>query len=161
MDYLINNYQWILGIAAVISVYITFVLLPQLKENDVKNVYQSLGEPYLLWQQNDRETDYWGRYEREKMRFIDSKNRWAVIQTPVIPFPMNFAWEFEWFGEKHYASTIGLSNAEYQRAGIRFLNQMEAIWYQKTAAQFGTKEIMEIAKNQKPINPEKIWQYAN
>ncbi len=160
MDYLISNYQWILGIAAVMAAYITFVLLPQLKENDVKNVYQHAGKPILMLQVSELEKDYWARVTREQRRYIDSGNRWAVIQTPVVYFPYNSAFEFEWFSVKYHRSTIGLSYDEYLVAGLAFYREMKAIWEQKAYGQFGMDTLMQ-AKNQQAINPEKIWQYAN
>lgn len=159
MDYLLANWQLILGIAVVMAAYITFVLLPQLRENDVKNVYQHAGTPRLILQVSELEKDYWMRVEREKRRYIDSKNRWAVIQTPLIYFPLNTAFEFEWFGEKHHRSTIGLSYDEYLTAGLAFYLEMKSIWDKKVYGQFGMNTLME-TKNQQPLNPEKIWQYA-
>lgn len=161
MDHIIDFWPLYLGIAVVLFGYVFLVLLPQLRENDVKNKYQHAGEPRLLLQASELEKDYWTRFEREKMRYLDSRNRWAVVQTPVIPFPMNTAFEFEWFGKKYHTSTIGLSYAEYLQAGLRFYAQMRAIWDKEVYGQFGMKEMMETTRNQIPVDPDKLWSNTN
>lgn len=158
MNFILEYWQLILGIAAMLFGYVVLILRPQLRENDTKNIYQSLAEPRVLIQYSELEKDYQARYERERMRYLDARNRWAIIQTPVIYFPMNACFEVEWFGEKHYPSTIGLSYDEYQMAAITFQRKLKAIWDKKTGAAFGTKEMMEMTRQQKPFNPEKLWQ---
>ena len=161
MSFIIEYWLLILGVAAMLFGYVLLILLPQLRENDVKNKYQHAGEPRLLLQSSELEKDYWTRFEREKMRYIDSRNRWATVQTPVIPFPMNTAFEFEWFGKTYHTSTVGLSYAEYLLASIRFYNQMRAIWDKETYSQFGMKTMMETTKQQKTVDADKLWQNAN
>lgn len=161
MSFIIEYWLLILGVAAMLFGYVLLILLPQLRENDVKNKYQHAGEPRLLLQSSELEKDYWTRFEREKMRYIDSKNRWATVQTPVIPFPMNCAFEVEWFGKKYHRSTVGLSYTEYLAAGVRFYAEMRAIWDKETYSQFGMKTMMETTKQQKPVDADKLWQNAN
>lgn len=158
MDYLIQHWILILGIAIVMAAYITFILLPQIRKNDVKNVYQSLAEPKVLIQHNELETDYIARYERERMRYLDSKNRWAIVQPPVIFFPLNAAFEVTWFGEKHHVSTIGLTYEEYLTAAILFQRKLKEIRDKHVYGQFGSKELIEITRQQKTIDPNKLWQ---
>lgn len=145
------------------AAYITFVLLPRLRKNDMKNVYQSLAEPRVLVQHSEFESDYLARYEREKKRYIDSGNRWAIIQVPVIFFPMNAAFEVEWFGQKYYQSTIGLTYEEYLAAALDFQRKMKSIRDQHVYGEFGTAKMMEITRNQQTLNPNKIWlkDYSN
>lgn len=158
MDFIIEYWILILGVAALIFGYVFLILIPQLRENDLKNVYQHAGEPRMIWQTSELEKDFWTRYERERMRYMDSKNRWATVQTPVIPFPMNTAWEFRWFGKVYHVSTVGLSYSDYLLAGVRFYHQMRATWDKEVYNEFGTKEMMETIKNQKPVDTDKLWQ---
>lgn len=158
MKFVLEYWQLILGCALLIFAYVFLVLIPQLRENDVKNVYQHSGEPRLLLQTSELEKTFWTKYERERMRYMDAKNRWATVQTPVIPFPMNTAWEFQWFGKNYHISTVGLSYSEYLLAGVRFYHQMRTIWDRETCNAFGTKAMMEEVKGQKPVDVDKLWQ---
>ena len=158
MDYFIKYWPFILGAAVVMAGYITFIFLPQLRKNDTKNVYQSLAEPKVLIQHNELETDYVARYERERMRYIDSKNRWAIVQPPVIFFPLNAAFEVTWFGEKHHISTIGLTYEEYLIAGVQFQRKLKEIRDKHVYGQFGTEKLIETTRHQKPVNPDRLWQ---
>ena len=158
MEFIREYWPLILGAAVICFGYVWLVLLPQLRENDVKNVYQHVAEPKIVMQVSEMETDFWARCEREKMRYLDSKNRWAIVQTPVIPFPINTAFEFEWFGEKHYRSTVGLSYAEYLVAGIQFYSEMRAIWDKKTTEHVGMQKMMELTRNQQPLTEDRLWQ---
>lgn len=158
MEFIREYWILILGLAVLLLAYVFLILVPQLRENDLKNVYQHAGEPRIILQSSELETDYWARYERERMRYLDSKNRWATVQTPVIPFPMNCAFEFQWFGQKHPISTVGLSYMDYLLASVRFYAKMRAIWDQQVYASFGMKEMMEKTKQQQPVDPDKLWQ---
>ena len=158
MPFLVEFWPIIVGAAVLIAVYIVLILIPQLRENDLKNVYQHAGEPRMIWQASELEKDFWTRYERERLRYIDSRNRWATVQTPVIPFPMNTAWEFQWFGQKYHTSTVGLSYTDYLLAGVRYYAQMRTIWDKEVYASFGTKEMMEQIKHQQPVNVDHLWQ---
>lgn len=158
MSFIIEYWQAIVGVALLLLGYVVLILLPELRKNDVKNVYQHAGEPRLLIQASELEKDFWARFEREKLRYLDSKNRWATVQTPVIPFPMNTAFEHVWFGKKYHVSTIGLSYADYLAAGVRFYGQMRAIWEKEIVTQFGNDTLMQNVKNQTPVQPENIWQ---
>lgn len=161
MDHLREFWPLYLGIAVALFGYVLLVLLPQLRENDTKNRYQHAGEPRMLLQTSELEKDFWTRFEKEKMRYLDSKNRWATVQTPVIPWPINTAFEFEWFGQKYHRSTIGMSYGEYLIAAVRFYNEMKAIWDKETYTQFGMKEMMEKTRQQIPINPDNLWSNSN
>lgn len=161
MDFILEYWILILGVAAMLFGYVALILLPQLRENDVKNKYQHAAEPRILWQTSELEKDYWARFEREKLRYMDARNRWATVQTPVIPWPMNTAFEFEWFGKTYHISTIGLSYAEYMRAGLAFYQKMHAIWDKEVYGEFGMDQLMEKTKNQKTVNTDKIWNNAN
>jgi len=158
MDYLTQYWQLILGVALIMAGYITFVLLPQLRKNDVKNVYQSLAEPKVLIQHSELERDYVQRYERERARYLDSKNRWAIIQPPVIFFPINSAFEVSWFGEKHHVSTIGLTYEEYLTAAILFQRKLKEIRDKHVYGKLGSKKMIEITRHQKPADTDKFWQ---
>jgi len=152
MAFLLQYWEIVVAAAAFIFGYVFLFLIPQLRESDLKNIYQHAGEPRLLLQASELEKDFWTRYERERLRYMDSKNRWATVQTPVIPFPLNTAWEFQWFGKTYHTSTVGLSYSEYLLAGIRHYHQMRTIWDKEVCAAFGTKEMMETIKSQKPRN---------
>lgn len=158
MSFIIEYWQLIVGVALLLLGYVVLILLPELRKNDIKNVYQHAGEPRLLLQASELDKNFWATVEREKLRYLDSKNRWAVVQTPVIPFAINTSWEFQWFGKKYHITTIGLSYAEYLAAGVRFYNEMRIIWEKEIYSQFGTDKLMETAKQQKPVQPENIWQ---
>jgi len=157
MDYFLKVWPFILGGALLIAAYITLVVLPKMYKNDLKNVYQSLAEPKVLIQHSEFETDYNVRYERECMRYRDSKNRWAIVQVPVIYFPLNAAFEVEWFGEKHHPSTIGLTYEEYLVEAVNFQRKLKAIRDRHVYGQFGTKKMMQTTRNQQELNPNKIW----
>jgi len=161
MEFLIAYCQLIVGAALILFGYVALILLPELRKNDVRNIYQHAGEPRLLIQSSELERDFWAKFEREKKRYLDAGNRWAVRQTPVIPFPMNTAWEFEWFGHKYHKTTIGLSYSEYLIAAVRHYHEMKGIWEKEVYTTFGTKDLMEKVKNQQPANPENLWQNAN
>jgi len=148
----------IAGIAALIFGYVLLILIPQLRENDTRNIYQNLGEPRMIWQVSELEKDFWTRYERERMRYIDSRNRFAIVQAPIIPFPYNTAWEFRWFDKTYHLSTVGLSYGDYLMAGVRFYHQMRKVWDEQVYTSFGTKEMMEKIKDQKPVDPDRLWQ---
>lgn len=158
MDYLIQNVYWILGVATVMAGYITFILLPQLRKNDTKNVYQSLAEPKVLIQHSELETDYMARYERERMRYLDAKNRWAIVQPPVIYFPINMAFRVTWFGADHYVSTIGMTYEEYVIEALRFQRKLKEIRDKHVYGQFGTEKLIETTRKQQPANPDRLWQ---
>lgn len=161
MAFIVEFWPIILGAAVLIAVYVVLILIPQLRENDLKNVYQHAGEPRLIMQTSEQEKNFWARYERERMRYLDSKNRWATVQTPVIPFPLNTAWEFQWFGQKYHVSTVGLSYSEYLLAGVRFYHQMLAIWDKEVCSEFGINNLMQNVKNQTPVDVDRLWQRTN
>lgn len=161
MNFILEYWQLIVGLALLLFGYVALILIPELRKNDVKNVYQHLAEPRLLLQVSELEKDFWSRFEKEKLRYLDSKNRWATVQTPVIPFPMNTAFEHVWFGKKYHVSTIGLSYADYLVAGVRFYHQMRTIWEREVCSTFGTEKLMEAVKKQTPVDPDKLWQNTN
>lgn len=158
MDYFVKYWPLILGAAIVMAGYITFILLPQLRKNDVKNVYQSLSEPKVLIQHNEMETDYIARYERERMRYLDAKNRWAIVQPPVIYFPINMAFKVTWFGAEHYVSTIGMTYEEYVIEALQFQRKLKEIRDKHVYGQFGTEKLIETTRKQQPANPDRLWQ---
>jgi len=161
MSFIIQYWQLIVGVAILLFGYVVLILLPELRKNDLKNKYQHAGEPRMIWQTSELEKDFWVRVQREQLRYMDSKNRWATVQTPVIPFPINTAFSHTWFGKEYHVSTIGLSYADYMLAGVRFYNQMRAIWEKEVVTQFGNDTLMKEVKQQTPVNPDNIWQNAN
>lgn len=163
MDYFIKYWPYLLGVSVIISGYIVLFILPQLRKNDMKNVYQSLAEPRVLVQHSEWESDYMARYERERRRYLDSGNRWAVVQPPVIFFPLNAAFEVEWFGEKHHISTIGLTYDEYLTAALAFQRKLKSIRDKHVYGEFGNEKMMQTTRNQKQLDPNKIWlrDYSN
>lgn len=160
MDFIRDYWILILGVALMLFGYVWLILYPQLRENDVKNKYQSAAEPRILFQDSELEKGYSARFERERMRYMDAKNRWAMVQTPVIFFPMNTAFKIDWFGQTHHISTIGLSYTEYLFAGVRLYAKLRAIWDKEVYGQFGVKELME-TKKQTPVDPDRLWQNSN
>lgn len=157
MEFILEYWIAILGVAVLILGYIFIVLIPELRRNDTKNIYQNLGEPRMIWQTSELDTGFWARYEKERMRYIDSGNKWAVVQTPVIPFPYNTAWEFKWFGKVYHVTTVGLSYGDYLLAGVRFYHKMRKVWDQEVYSQLGVQQLME-SKKQTPVNPDTLWQ---
>ena len=158
MHFILEHWQLILGIAAIMGLYIRFWLLPIMRKNDVKNVYQHAARPCLILQINGEDKEFWARVEREQLRYLDSKNRWALVQPPVIYFPYHCAFEFEWFGQKYHRSTTNMSYDEYLFAGIAFYHEMVEIWDKQVYGKHGMQNMMQMTRNQKPVDGDRLWQ---
>lgn len=130
-------------------------ILPLVNANELKRQYQSAAEPTIIHQVGENDDEFWARVQRERARYEGSGNRWALKQSPVIPFPFNRAFEIDWFGEKHLLSTIGMGKAEYFAAANRTYNTLLAKWQRETGHAFGDDATM-AANGQKPFDGN-IW----
>lgn len=134
-------------------------ILPLLAKNELMNKYQSAHEPQLILQSCEMDTDFWGKVQREQARYVDAKNRWALEQNPVIPFPFNQEFSFQWFDETKKVSTVGLGQREYLAAAIRQYDECLKIWQQKTGKEFGYNATFQAA-GQRPAQSD-IWASSN
>ena len=139
----------LLLVAVIVLGYVFIILIPKIRENKVKVKYQSLAEPKIFWQNSIVGGDYLAEYEKEKMRYVSAGNLLAAVQTPVIFFPRNAEFEFEWFGEIHRPSTVNLSEEQYMMAGVAFYKKMKIIWDTNLGIAYGTREMIRITQGQK------------
>lgn len=158
-SFFITFWPFIVGAAIVIFGYVFLVVIPTARENRRKVEYQHAGEPVLFWQNHENETDYWLRFRKEQARYIDANNRWAKVQTPVLPFPKNCEFEFEWFGEIHRPSTVGLTELQYIQAGERHYVKFKKIWDLKAYGAHGMDKMMEATRKQQVLADDAdIWE---
>ena len=149
-----------LGIAICAAVfYYRAWIAPLIEQNKLKQKYQSAAEPYLVIQSCEMDKGFWARYQTEVSRFVDSGNKWALEQVPVIPFPFNSNFEFQWFDKTLEVSTVGLGQREFLAASIRQLDECTKIWQQKTGKEFGYNATFQ-ATGQKAAQGD-IWASAN
>lgn len=154
----LSDYWFIVaGAALYLWWYVASVIMPQMKENDLKNAYQNAGEPKLIWQHSETAAEFWAVVERERARYKDSGNAWAQKQNPVIPFPAHAAFSVEWFGRQYNLNTIGLGQREYYRAGVAFYDVLLAEWQRQVFGSFGEETMMKEVKGQEPFDPKTVW----
>ena len=110
---------------------------PLFAENEMKRGYQSAANPQLVLQSCEMDTDFWAKVQRERARYEQSGNKWALEQNPVIPFPFNREFSFQWFEKRFDVSTVGLGQREYLAAAMRQYDECLKIWQQKTGKEFG------------------------
>jgi len=110
---------------------------PLFAENALKRQYQSATEPTIILQFAENDDEFWAKVQRERARYEGSGNRWALKQSPVIPFPFNMEFSFTWFDEKFNVSTVGLGKREYLAAAIRQYDQCLSAWQKQTGKEFG------------------------
>ncbi len=151
---------WFIVVAALLyfAWYVLDVVIPAVKENDLKNSYQNVGEPKLIFQHSETAAEFWAIVERERARYVESGNKWAQKQSPVIPFPCQASFSVEWFGREYNLNTIGLGQREYYRAGIAFYDVLLAEWQRQVFGKFGEETLMKEVKGQDPFDPVKVWQ---
>jgi len=112
-------------------------LLPIFAQNALKRSYQSAANPQLVLQSCEMDTDFWAKVQRERARYEQAGNKWALEQNPVIPFPFNSEFSFQWFEKRFDVSTVGLGQREYLAAAMRQYDECLKIWQQKTGKEFG------------------------
>ncbi len=134
-------------------------IMPLLAQNQLKQKYQSAHEPQLILQSCEMDTDFWAKVQRERARYVDAKNAWALEQNPVIPFPFNQEFSFQWFDKTMNVSTVGLGQMEYLDAAKRQYVECVKIWQQKTGKEFGYDATFQAA-GQKPVHSD-IWASSN
>ena len=132
---------------------------PLFAENALKRGYQSAANPQLVLQSCEMDTDFWAKVQRERARYVDAKNRWALEQNPVIPFPFNQEFSFQWFDKTMNVSTVGLGQREYLSAAVRQYDECLKIWQQKTGKEFGYNATFQAA-GQRPAQSD-IWASSN
>ena len=145
-----------LVIGIVLFIFYRFVILPMAKENDLKNQYQNLAEPRLITQVGETDNEFWARVNRERQRFIQSGNNWAIKQVPVIPIPFDTVFTIKWFGQEYNYSTVGMGHREYHRQATLIYDQMYTIWQTKVFGKFG-EHIVYGARGQEPFDPNNLW----
>ena len=146
-----------LGIAICAAVfYYRAWIAPLVAQNKLKQKYQSAHEPQLVLQSCEMDTDFWAKVKKERARYIDAKNAWALEQNPVIPFPFNQEFSFQWFDKTMNVSTVGLGQMEYLDAAKRQYVECVKMWQQKTGKEFGYDATMR-ASGQAQFDENKIW----
>lgn len=153
--------KYILFFLAVAAVFVFFRLYiaPIIAQNEMKRAYQSAAVPQLVLQSCEMDTDFWAKVRREQARYEQSGNKWALEQNPVIPFPFNAVFEFQWYDVKMKVATVGLGQREYLAAAIRQYDECLKVWQAKTGKEFGYDATFQ-ATGQKPVNPD-IWANQN
>jgi len=140
---------------AVVFFYNTYIS-PLLAVNQLKRQYQSAAEPQLVLQSCEMDTDFWAKVKRERERYNQAGNTWSLEQSPVIPFPFNSEFSFQWFEKRFDVSTVGLGQREYLAAAIRQYDECLKMWQQKTGKEFGYDKVF-TANGQKEFNAEETW----
>lgn len=138
----------------IIFFYRAFVL-PLIRLNQLKNDYQSAAQPRLMEQVGENDDEFYQRVERERARFLDSGNKWAVKQIPVIAIPQNQAFTIDWFGTDYKYSTVGLGQMEYHRMAFEIYVQLYEVWSRETSV-FGSEKVA-LANGQKPFDIKQTW----
>jgi len=148
----------IAGIILLIIVWNWVVKLrKQMALNDLKNSYQHAGEPILLLQGGESDDEYWMRYKRERARYVEAGNPWALRQNPVVPFPFNSKFRVEWFDKVYYPSTVGLKFGTYLQSAESFYFELKRQWDKEIYGSFGDDVLMQKSKGQKEFDPETVW----
>ena len=145
-------------IGACVFFYRAFIL-PLIAQNEFKQSYQSAAVPQLVFQSCEMDTDFWAKVQREQARYEQAGNKWALEQNPVIPFPFNATFEFQWYDKKMIVSTVGLGQREYLAAAIRQYDECLKMWQAKTGKEFGYDVTFQ-ATGQKPVQGD-IWASSN
>lgn len=146
----------LLLIGIVLFVFYRLVILPMAKENDLKNQYQSAAEPRLILQVGETDNEFWAHVTRERQRFIQSGNNWALKQVPVIAIPYDSVVTIKWFDKEYNYSTVGMGYREYTRQSMIIYDQLYTIWQSKVFGKFGEKVVYE-ARGQDPFDPNNLW----
>lgn len=145
-------------IGACVFFYRAFIL-PLIAQNELKQSYQSAAVPQLVLQSCEMDTDFWAKVQREQARYEQAGNKWALEQNPVIPFPFNATFEFQWYDKKMIVSTVGLGQREYLAAAIRQYDECLKMWQTKTGKEFGYDATFQ-ATGQKQAHGD-IWASSN
>lgn len=145
------------AVAFIVTVYYFVLVRPLMRENKAKKWYASEAALRVITQDSPMDLDFWARYERECARFRDSGNKASLIQVPVLPYPFDTAFEFEFFGERYRRSTIGMDYNEYRLKSYLFLCEFKAKWEQKVYEDFDMKTLMQDFKKQRPLDEKDIW----
>lgn len=131
---------------------------PLWRENDLKRQYQSAAEPRLMCQVGEEDDEFYARVERERLRFRESGNNWALKQTPVIAMWRNRAFTITWYGKEYDYSTVGLSQMDYHRFCLEAYIQLYEVHSRETG-RFTEPEFAQ-AFGQKPFTQQNVWQKA-
>lgn len=146
----------LLAIAVGVAVFFyRAYVLPGIRLNALKNEYQNIAQPRLFTQAGETDTEFWQRVQRERARFIDVKNTWAVKQIPVIAILFNQSFVITWFGKEYPYNTVGLGQMEYNQMAFEIYCQLFAVWSREISVH-GEQNVA-MANGQKPFDPNKIW----
>lgn len=129
--------------------------LPGARLNGQKRQYQSAAEPSKMEQVGENDREFYERVQRERARYVDAGNNWALKQNPVIAIWRNRAFTIVWFGKEYDYSTVGLSQMDYHRAAQTIYTQLSEIWSRETNI-FGDDTFAQ-ATGQKPFDANKTW----
>lgn len=143
----------VIGMAVVF--YNTYIA-PLVRANNLKRKYQSAAEPVIILQTCESDNEFWAKVRREQARYTDVGNAWALQQSPVIPFPFNATFSFQWFEKRMDVATVGLGQGEYLSAAKRQYDECLKEWQKQTGKEFGYDKAF-TANGQKEFNKEEIW----
>lgn len=156
--FFLDFWPYLAVIAAVLAVgFVVIVVIPMARENRLKGWYASEAEFRIMMQHSEMDRGFWARYERECERFRGSGNKAALIQVPLLPYPFNTHFEFEFFGVTYRRSTVGESFEEYMRSAVRFHAEFKSKWEQKVFEDFDMATFMHGFKKQEPLDKADIW----
>ena len=132
-------------------------IMPLIQQNNLKLEYQSMAEPRLLLQAGESDIEFWQRVERERERFNQSGNKWALKQMPVIAIPQNQVFTITWFGDKKSYSTVGMSQMEYVIISGKIFKTLYEEWSKQLNITFDQDQVNE-AKGFVKVDPKTVWQ---
>jgi hypothetical protein len=147
----------LLFLGIVCFLFYRLYILPLVRQNGLKNQYQSMAEPRLMLQSGETDTEFWARVSREKQRFLESGNQWALKQVPVVAIPFDAHFTIVWFDKARSFSTVGMRQREYNRQAMQIYDMLWAEWQQQVFGKFGDSVAFE-AMGQEPFDPKNIWQ---
>lgn len=131
-------------------------ILPIWNQNIKMRSYQSAAEPRLMEQVGEEDDEFYQRVEREKKRFMESGNKWALKQIPVIAMWRNRAFTITWYGKTYDYSTVGLSQMDYHRFCVKTYIELCEVHSRETS--IFTDESFAQAVGQKAFDAQKsVW----
>lgn len=158
IKFFLDFWPYLAVIAALLAVlFVVIVVVPMMRENRLKGWYASEAEFRIEVQSSEKDTDFWMRYEKARLRYIGSGNNAAKMQPPVLPYPFNTPFEFEFFGKTYQRSTVGNTFEEHLRASVRFHAEFKKIWEQNVYGDFDMKTLMHEFKKNVPLDEADIW----
>lgn len=144
---------------AILTVGIFFFrayILPLWKQNGKMRQYQCAAEPRLMEQVGEEDDEFYSRVQRERQRFVESGNRWALKQNPIIAMWRNRSFTITWYGKEYDYSTVGLSQMDYHRFCLKEYIKLCEIHSRETSA--FPEEDFARATGQKPFDQRNVWQ---